>query len=359
MRRFFRVVLVFMIAALIGGAALSHWAPVKAVAWTPPSNPGLTGVFSPNQALAAITTVPVGPAPEHVACDSDGALYTSLDGGAVLRRSNDGPWVELGNTGGRPLGLRADPRGGLWIADSMKGLLHMSDTGEIDVLATELGGEPLRFVDDLDVDTKGAIWFSDASQRFDYTQVALDFFEGSRTGRLLRYDPQTRQSEVMMDGLFFANGVTLGPNEDYVLVNETGLGRVHRLWLSGAKAGQRDIFVDELPGTPDNIRFDGVDTFWIAMPSLRASLDGLAALPRLRALLSWLPIPLLEAAAQPASFVIGVNLEGKVIHNFQDQNNPFHYITGVTPCDETLYLGSLQTDAIGILPIPRNQNDDA
>ena len=27
-----------------------------------------------------------------------------------------------------------------------------------------------------------------------------------------------------MDGLFFANGVTLGPNEDYVLVNETGMG---------------------------------------------------------------------------------------------------------------------------------------
>ena len=38
-----------------------------------------------------------------------------------------------------------------------------------------------------------------------------------------------------MSGLFFANGVTLGPNEDYVLVNETGMGRVHRLWLKGEK----------------------------------------------------------------------------------------------------------------------------
>ena len=352
MKRFLRIALILVTACLIGGAGLSHWAPVNAVAWTPPPNPGLTGVFLPNQALAAVATEPVGPAPEHVACDSDGALYTSLDGGAVLRRSDDGTWVELGNTGGRPLGLRTDSRGGLWIADSMKGLLHMSDSGEIDVLATTLGGEPLRFVDDLDVEASGAIWFSDASQRFDYTQVALDFFEGSRTGRLLRYDPKTRTSEVMTDGLFFANGVTLGPNEEYVLVNETGMGRVHRLWLSGDKAGHRDIFVDELPGTPDNIRFDGVDTFWIAMPSLRASIDGLAALPRLRALLSWLPIPLLEGAAQPASFVIGVNLKGEVVHNLQDQNNPFHYITGVTPCGDNLYLGSLQTDSIGILERP-------
>ena len=88
------------------------------------------------------------------------------------------------------------------------------------------------------------------------------------------------------------------------------------------------------------------------MPSLRASLDSLATLPRLRALLSYLPIQWLEAAAQPASFVIGVNLEGEVIHNLQDQDNAFHYITGVTPCGDTLYLGSLETEAIGILPKP-------
>jgi hypothetical protein len=331
---------------------LPQWAPVNAVTWTPPYNPGLTGVFATNQALSVITEVPVGTAPEHVACDAEGRLYTSLDSGAVLRSDIQGRWLELGNTRGRPLGLRPDGQGGLWIADSMAGLVHMDAKGAITTLATDLDGVPLRFVDDLDVDSNGRIWFSDASQRFDYTQVVLDFFEGSRTGRLLRYDPATQQTEVLMGGLFFANGVTLGPNEDYVLVNETGMGRVRRLWLKGEKAGQQDVFIDELPGTPDNIRFDGENTFWIAMPSLRASLDSLATLPRLRALLSYLPIPWLEVAAQPASFVIGVNLEGEVVHNLQDQDNPFHYITGVTPCGDKLYLGSLETDAIGILPKP-------
>ncbi len=332
---------------------LSVKAPIDAQAWQPPPNPGLTGVFAPNRRLAAINEIPVGMAPEHVACDADGVLYTSLDGGAVLRSSVNGQWEILGNTKGRPLGLRTDGEGGLWIADSMKGLLHMNAAGQIEELATKINNQSLKFVDDLDVDSLGRIWFSDASERFDYTQVALDFIEGSRTGRLLRYDPATSQTEVMMDGLFFANGVTLGPNEAYVLVNETGMGRVHRLWLQGVKAGEHDVFVDKLPGTPDNIRFDGVDTFWIAMPSLRASIDALAGLPRLRALLSWLPIPLLEAAAQPATFVVGVNLDGEVIHNLQDHDNSFHYITGVTPCGETLYLGSLQTTAIGAMPWPK------
>ncbi len=50
--------------------------------------------------------------------------------------------------------------------------------------------------------------------------------------------------------------------------------------------------------------------------------------------------------------MIGVNLQGEVIHNLQDQENAFHYITGVTPCGNSLYLGSLRTDAIGLLPLP-------
>ena len=352
MKRVAKVAISLFGLGLITLVVLPQWAPVTAVSWTPPYNPGLTGMFATNQALAAITEVPVGTAPEHVACDAQGRLYTSLDGGAVLRSDTQGQWLELGNTAGRPLGLRPDGQSGLWIADSMAGLLHMDGNGDINLLANDLDGVPLRFIDDLDVDSNGRIWFSDASQRFDYAQVALDFFEGSRTGRLLRYNPATQQTDVMMDGLFFANGVTLGPNEDYVLVTETGMGRVHRLWLKGEKAGQKDVFIDELPGTPDNIRYDGEDTFWIAMPSLRASLDALATLPRLRALLSYLPIPWLEAAAQPASFVIGVNLEGKVVHNLQDQDNAFHYITGVTPCGNTLYLGSLETEAIGIMSKP-------
>jgi sugar lactone lactonase YvrE len=270
----------------------------------------------------------------------------------LSRRAAGGNWSPLGNTGGRPLGLRSDGNGGLFIADAIKGLVHMDAAGQVTTIADSMAGQALKFVDDLDIDDRGRIYFSDASQRFDYSRVALDFFEGSQTGRLLRFDPATQDVEIMISDLFFANGVTLGPNEDYVLVNETGLGRVHRLWLRGERAGQQDLFIDELPGTPDNIRFDGVDTFWIAMPSLRASLDAIAPWPRLRALLSFLPIHLLEAAAEPASFIIGVNLQGEVTHNLQDQGNAFHYITGVTPCGDTLYLGSLRTDAIGVLPIP-------
>ena len=64
----------------------------------------MTGVFA-NRALSTISDIAVGPAPEHVACDAEGRLYTGLEGGAVLQRDQDGEWRTIGNTGGRPLGL--------------------------------------------------------------------------------------------------------------------------------------------------------------------------------------------------------------------------------------------------------------
>ena len=34
--------------------------------------------------------------------------------------------------------------------------------------------------------------------------------------RLLEYDPATRATKVLIDGLVFANGVTLSPKEDCI-----------------------------------------------------------------------------------------------------------------------------------------------
>ena len=41
-----------------------------------------------------------------------------------------------------------------------------------------------------------------------------------------------------------------------VYVAETGRFRVRRYYLKGEKAGQTDILIDNLPGVPDNLRFN-------------------------------------------------------------------------------------------------------
>lgn len=42
-------------------------------------------------------------------------------------------------------------------------------------------------------------------------------------------DRKTKNNEVLIDNLRFANGVTLSKDETFVFVAETGLSRVHKL----------------------------------------------------------------------------------------------------------------------------------
>ena len=69
--------------------------------------------------------------------------------------------------------------------------------------------------------------------------------------------------------MFFANGVALDANEDYIIINETFGLEIKRHWIRGSKKGTTEMFTNELPGFPDNVTFaDGI--FWIAIPSQRA-----------------------------------------------------------------------------------------
>ncbi len=88
------------------------------------------------------------------------------------------------------------------------------------------------------------------------------------SGRLFRYDRTQKVNVLLVDRLYFANGVVLSPNEDFVLVAECAGSRIKRFYLKGSKAGTTDIFIDGLPGTPDNITPDSKG-LWIPLPIAR------------------------------------------------------------------------------------------
>jgi len=49
----------------------------------------------------------------------------------------------------------------------------------------------------------------------------LILLEGEATGRLLRYDPTTKDTHVVLDGLAFPNGVQLSRDQSFLLFTET------------------------------------------------------------------------------------------------------------------------------------------
>ncbi|MFL6713246.1 MAG: SMP-30/gluconolactonase/LRE family protein [Sulfurifustis sp.] len=342
--------LVVVVIALIAYVLL--W-PVRVdpEAWNPPPAPALSGVYAPNNRLAAVERLAegAGVGPETIAIDAQGNIYGGMVDGRIIRVRPDGSGVAtFADTGGRPLGLDFDTRGNLIVADGRKGLLAITPDGKITVLATEHGGVKFGFTDDVDIGRDGTIYFSDASHKFDVAHYTQDLLEHRANGRLLAYDPTTRTTKLLLDGLYFANGVAVSPDQSFVLVNETSKYRVRRLWLSGPRAGQNEVFIENLPGFPDGISSNGAGVYWLALAAPRnPDLDAMLPKPFMRKVLARLPQRL---APQPKchAFVLGLDTNGKVVQNLQDPEcKHFGFVTAVTEHNGYLYLGSLLQTAIG------------
>ncbi|WP_123409016.1 SMP-30/gluconolactonase/LRE family protein [Pseudomonas frederiksbergensis] len=331
------------------------------VAWTPPPAPSLaSGVYAENQRLKEVE--PVGASdidgPEALLLEND-ALITGLHDGRVIRTSLDGKVTKvLTDTGGRPLGLARHPNGLLVIADGVKGLLSLDAQGRLIPLTTAVNGVPFGFTDDVVIDKPGHYaYFSDASSRWGYGKDGEAIIEHGGDGRLLRYDFQTGKTTLLLDKLEFANGVTLGPDDAFVLVNETGAYRITRYWLTGAKAGTHDVFIDNLPGLPDNLAFNGRDRFWVALYAPRnALLDATAAHPFVRKVIVR-ALMVLPKPVEKRAFVLGLDVDGKVIANLQDAGSGnYSPITTVREYGDWLYFGSLKAQHMARLPLSKALN---
>ncbi|MFK8399537.1 SMP-30/gluconolactonase/LRE family protein [Pseudomonas sp. BGr12] len=328
--------------------------PIDPLAWTPPKAPPMTGVMEPNDTLMKAELLAQGQivGPEDTAVDSQGRVFAGLDDGRIVRIGADGKAESFVETGGRPLGLAFDKNGKLIVADAWKGLLEIDPQGKIRVLTDSADGVPFAFTDDLDIASDGRIYFSDASSRFHQPDYILDLLEARPHGRLLRYDPATGKTETLLKDLYFANGVALSQNEDFVLVNETYRYRITRYWLKGEKAGQHEVFIDNLPGLPDNLASDRSGTFWVALPSPRkADADMIQQMPWLKRQLTKLPRAVLPKPV-PYGLVIQVNEKGEIVRSLHDTSGQhLRMVTSAKPVNGVLYLGSLENDRIGRLPI--------
>jgi sugar lactone lactonase YvrE len=160
----------------------------------------------------------------------------------------------------------------------------------------------------------------------------------------------------VLSDLYFANGVAVSSDQSFVLVAETGTYAIKKVWLKGAKQGQSETFIDNLPGFPDGISSNGRDTFWLAIVNRRDStLDSLLRHPFWRKVVMRLP-GFLQPAIKRYAFVLALDANGKVIRNLQDPSPQcFAEIANVVEHKGNLYFGSIGENAIGRMPVPASQ----
>lgn len=243
-------------------------------------------------------------------------IYTGTFGGHVVRvdERKAVPIAKIGNGKcdvasklhecGRPLGLRFNSKGVLYVVDAYHGLHMIESVTSTNPKVTQLlslsatkhlkGGESL-FFDDITVD-EGAgidggdvIYISDVSTKWDLVRCINTLIEHDTTGRLLKYDIKSRTVTVVAKDFVFPNGVQITDNKEAVIVCEFGRQQLSRTFIRGPKAGKTELFA-ELPGECDNIRRSAntdQETYWVAYASVRDAsnplwADRLAGMPLVR-----------------------------------------------------------------------------
>lgn len=355
----------------------------------------LNGKLTPNTVLDKAQPMKLDleiEGPESIAVSPNGRdIYTGVVGGEIIRVNEAGQVKIIAKFGeecegewdilkcGRVAGLRFDSTGKLFAADVALGIFKVNvDTGAYERVVpmdTPIDGKLIKFADDLDIDKDGKIYFSDASTNVDPSLMILELL-GSPSGRLIQFDPKSGTSKVLIENLHFANGVQLSRDEDFVMVAELARSRVWRYFLKGDRKGQSEIFVDQLPGLPDNIRPNGKGGYFIVLASpIRTAeapglIDTLGPLPLIRKFVAraivlihgflsltetFLPStyvrqlqfyvshlgPIGQLNKQPKDVIIvEIDNNGKIIGSLHNKNGPISHSSEVQVGKEFTYFGS-------------------
>ncbi|KAL6976200.1 Protein STRICTOSIDINE SYNTHASE-LIKE 13 [Sarracenia purpurea var. burkii] len=181
--------------------------------------------------------------------------------------------------------------------------------------------------------------------------------EGEATGRLLRYDPPTRTTHVVLDGLAFPNGVQLSKDQSFLVFTETTNCRLMKYWLDGPKTGTVELVAD-LPGFPDNVRMNDKGQFWVAIDCCRTrAQEVLTHHPWMRSVYFRLPIRMRYLARLMGMRMYTVislfSEEGEVLDVLEDnEGKVMKLVSEVREVKGKLWIGTVAHNHIATLPYP-------
>ncbi|XP_049877787.1 adipocyte plasma membrane-associated protein Hemomucin-like [Pectinophora gossypiella] len=200
----------------------------------------------------------------------NGEVYTSLLTGEIVKLSPGGHVTFVTKIGqpctgpmqehkcGRPLGFEIDGKTGkMYVADAYYGIWKVDlKTDKKQLLVSprvEIAGRAPKLFNSLALAKNGDIYWTDSTSDFHLHDGAKSML-ADPSGRLFHYNAATNHSVVLLDDLWFANGVAISPDNQFVVVSETSRHRLVKYYIDGPKKGKSEVFLAGLPAVPDNLR---------------------------------------------------------------------------------------------------------
>lgn len=327
---------------------------INPVRWQPPPVDPLPDVPS-----ADVTVVPLpGNGPEDVVVDATGHLWSGLEDGRIVRIPTDrGDPDVVADTGGRPLGMHVARDGRVLICDSYRGLLALHpDSGTLETLAESVAGRPLMFCSNITETSDGTIYFTESTCDYRYEHFQAAVLEGRGRGGLFRLATDGTVTQLL-DGLYFANGVTATADESALVFAESQARRLSKYWLTGPQAGSVTPLAVHLAGMPDNLSTGAGGRIWAAMVTeASAALEWLMPRAPILRKVAWRLPDRLRPQIKEEIWAVAFDAEtGEPVAGVRTAHPDFGAVTGLVEAAGKLWMGTINHPAVAHVDLGATQ----
>jgi len=313
--------------------------------------------------------------PESMVWDNQGNLYTGIADGSIKRvdattgaittyaysvphlseedRALCGTAVTFEILCGRPLGLFFDRAENLWVADAYKGILKIprDNTTNVQTIVNNYNGISFKMTNALYLtNDESTLYFTDTTRTYPRYMFVNIVVANAPDGRLFKLNLRTNKLSVAIDDLKFANGIAVGNNEEFLLVNECSARRIRKYYLKGKKEGRNEVLVEDIGGYNDNIRPDGLGNFYVGLFSFTSEeLSAILDYPKLQALtLQFIPQTATLGLIQPSGLIKKIDSRGRVLEVIKSANSSvLANVAEADIHDGYLYIGSVLNNYLG------------
>ena len=349
---FLKVFSLKFIPFLLACSLFASSCSIQPVTWQPPAKPAFTGKLSLNDKLVKATKIDLNGwyGPEEFAFDEAGNIYCGVHRGeqdftkgAILKITRDGTVEEYLHTDAWVTGMQFDKMGNLIALIQNVGLVSINPNKEITTLVSkDTEGRPIKMGSGLKIAKDGKIYFANLSSKNTTSAKYINqlFLELKPTGGVFCYDPTTKYLTSLSNGNYFANGLALSKDEDFLLVSETSKYRILKYWLKGEKVGTPEVFLDNLAGFPNNITLRENGNFWVGFSTKRNDqLDKIHPKKRIKQLVYSLP-SFVQPKVEKFGMVLEISETGNIVQALFDSKGEIVIEAGAVKENQNyLYLG--------------------
>lgn len=236
----------------------------------PPMDAGLL----PNSALDSFLVVADSLVEmDDVTVGTDGYLYVSSEN-RILRfdpddERNFSVFAELE----APLGgLSFHTNGELMVCVKGRGLVFIDAKGSVTRRMDTADGRQVRCALSAVCGPDGSVYVADGTIYHDPEDWYFDLMEKRKSGRLIRYNLQSSETEVLLSGLSYPYGVEISHDGKWLIMSESWSHTVSRYPLHSIQENTKEVVIPNLPGYPGRIRKSSDGGYWMCIFAMRTHL---------------------------------------------------------------------------------------